>query len=48
MTKVTVCAPVNPSEDPEKVLAAMLNIFPTGTFVREGDSISGDADLENF
>ncbi len=48
MTKVTVSAPVNPSEDPSKVLEAMLNIFPTGSF-EEGDGvISGEADLENF
>lgn len=48
MTKVTVSAPVNPSEDPSKVLEAMLNIFPTGSFEEEDGVISGEADLENF
>jgi predicted RNA binding protein with dsRBD fold (UPF0201 family) len=48
MAKVTVSCPVYPSEDPEKVRAALLKIFPTGVFEVEGERMSGEADLENF
>ena len=48
MAKVTVSCPVFPSEDPEKVRAALLKIFPTGEFAIDGERMSGEADLENF
>ncbi len=48
MAKVTVSCPVFPSEDPEKVRAALLKIFPTGVFEIDGERMSGEADLENF
>jgi len=48
MAKVTVSCPVFPSEDPEKVRAALLKIFPTGDFVLDGETMSGEADLDNF
>ncbi len=48
MAKVSVSCPVYPSEDPEKVRAALLKIFPTGEFVLDGGRMSGEADLDNF
>jgi len=48
MTAVTVSCPVYPSEDPEKVKNALLEIFPTGDFVLEDGIMSGTADLDNF
>ena len=45
---MTVSCPVYPSEDPEKILAALLKLFPTGSFAQEGDRMTGDADLDNF
>lgn len=48
MSSVTVSCPVYPSEDPEKVRAALMRIFPTGEFTLEKGTMSGEADLEQF
>ncbi len=48
MADVTVSCPVYPSEDPEKVKAALLSIFPTGDFVLADGTMSGSADLVRF
>ena len=44
MADVTVSCPVYPSEDPDKVKAALLGIFPTGEF----ELAEGPADLDRF
>jgi len=41
MTTVTVEAPVRPSEDEDKVRAAMLNLFPDLSVRREGNALVG-------
>lgn len=48
MESVTVSCPLYPSEDPDKVLAALRNIFPEGEFEVSGNEVSGPADLGNF
>lgn len=48
MATVTVTCPVFPSEDPDKVKAALLNIFPTGEFVLSEREMKGEADLKQF
>lgn len=48
MEQVTVSCPVYPSEDPDKVRAAVLSIFPTAQLTLEDGQLSGPADLENF
>ena len=45
---VLVSAPVFPSEDAEKVMHAVKNIFPTATLERSEDGVNGTADLEYF
>ncbi len=48
MVSVEVSCPVFPSEDPEKIRSALLNIFPTAV-LEEGDGkMSGQADLDTF
>lgn len=48
MTRTAVDCPVNPSEDPEKVKAAILRLFPTAELSDEGGRFRGEADLEAF
>lgn len=48
MAIVRVSCPVYPSEDPEKVRAALLKLFPTGDFAFSDSKMEGEADLETF
>lgn len=48
METVTVTCPVFPSEDPEKVRAALASIFPTGQFEADEKGFIGQADLVQF
>ena len=48
MADVTVSCPVYPSEDPDKVKAALLGIFPTGGFELAEGEMKGPADLDRF
>ena len=48
MATVTVSCPVYPSEDPEKVRAAVLNIFPTAQLTLAEGELNGPADLTCF
>ncbi|MGI6008799.1 MAG: RNA-binding domain-containing protein [Methanomethylophilus sp.] len=48
MATVTVTCPVYPSEDPEKVRAAVLNIFPTAQLELSDGALKGTADLDRF
>ena len=48
MVQVTVSCPLYPSEDPDKVRAAVLNLFPTAQLVPAGDGLAGPADLDRF
>ncbi len=48
METVTVTCPVYPSEDPDKVRAALANIFPTGEFELGEKGMTGQADLVQF
>lgn len=48
MADVTVSCPVYPSEDPDKVRAALLSIFPTGDFALADGEMKGPADLDRF
>lgn len=43
MTSVTIRCPVNPSEDPEKVLAAVMSIFPDALMELSDGMYSGTA-----
>ncbi|KUE73420.1 hypothetical protein AUQ37_01915 [Candidatus Methanomethylophilus sp. 1R26] len=48
MARVTVSCPVYPSEDPDKVRAAVLNLFPTAELALADGVLSGPADLVRF
>ncbi len=49
MTSVEITCPVFPSEDPEKVRAAILNIFPDAEVETTNDGLRGIADnLDRF
>lgn len=48
MVIVTVSCPVYPSEDPDKIRSALLNLFPTGEFELLGQKMEGTADLDTF
>jgi len=48
MTSVTITCPVNPSEDPEKVAAAVLHIFPDAELESEGGYLKGKATIDHF
>ncbi len=48
METVTVTCPVYPSEDPDKIRAALANIFPTGEFELGEKGMTGQADLVQF
>lgn len=48
MVSVVVSCPVFPSEDPEKIRSALLNIFPTAIFEEEDGKLTGQADLDTF
>ena len=41
MTLVSISCPVNPSEDPEKVRAAIMSIFPDATLESDGKGFRG-------
>ena len=48
MTSVTIETRVNPSEDPEKVAAAVLSIFPDAELEETGFGLKGTATLKHF
>jgi len=48
MTSVTVACPVNPSEDPEKVEAAVLSIFPDAELELSDGWFRGSASMNHF
>jgi predicted RNA binding protein with dsRBD fold (UPF0201 family) len=48
MTTVRIFSPVYPSEDADKVRAAILNIFPSAELEASDRGFSGDADLTVF
>jgi len=48
MVSVMVSCPVFPSEDPEKVKEAVLNIFPTAVLEKDDRGFSGEADMKKF
>jgi hypothetical protein len=48
MTSVTIECPVNPSEDPEKVEAAILSIFPDAELELTDSGYRGSATLDRF
>ena len=48
MTTVTIECIVNPSEDPEKVEAAILSIFPDAELERDERGFKGTATLDHF
>ncbi len=48
MVSVKVFCPVNPSEDPEKVKAAVLSIFPDAELEEGGKGFEGTASLDRF
>lgn len=48
MTRVSIFCPVNPSEDPEKVQAAIEAIFPDAELVQDDRGFSGTASLDRF
>ena len=48
MTTVTIECMVNPSEDPEKVEAAILLIFPDAELEQEDSGFRGVASLDHF
>ena len=43
MTLVSISCPVNPSEDPEKVRAAIMSIFPDATLESDDKGFRGEA-----
>ncbi len=43
MTLITISCPVNPSEDPEKVRSAILNIFPDAELEQDERGFKGTA-----
>jgi len=48
MVSVRISCQVNPSEDPEKVREAILNIFPSAVLERDDRGYSGEADMKKF
>ncbi len=48
MTSVTIEAQVNPSEDPDKVAAAILNIFPDAELDLSDRGFKGTATIDSF
>ncbi len=48
MTSVLISCRVYPSEDPEKVREAILNIFPDASLERTGSGFEGEAGLDRF
>ena len=48
MTSVTISCPVNPSEDPDKVAAAIANIFPDAELETTDTGFSGPATIDRF
>ncbi len=48
MTSVKIMCPVNPSEDPDKVAAAILSIFPDAELELGDKGFTGDATLDRF
>jgi hypothetical protein len=48
MTSVTISCPVNPSEDPDKVAAAILHIFPDAELELNDSGFEGTATIKHF
>ena len=48
MTSVTISCPVNPSEDPDKVAAAILHIFPDAELELSDSGFEGTATIKHF
>lgn len=48
MTSVTIECPVNPSEDPDKVAAAIINIFPDAELELDDRGFKGTATINHF
>ena len=48
MVLVTIGCPVNPSEDPDKVAAAVINIFPDAELELADGILRGTASLDHF
>lgn len=48
MTLVTITCPVNPSEDPEKVRAAIMSIFPDAELELGDRGFKGTGSLDKF
>jgi len=48
MTSVTISCPVNPSEDPDKVAAAITNIFPDAELETTDEGFVGTAKIDHF
>ena len=48
MTSVTISCPVNPSEDPDKVAAAILHIFPDAELELNDSKFEGTATIKHF
>ncbi len=48
MTSVTISCQVNPSEDPDKVAAAIANIFPDAELETTDYGFSGTATIDRF
>ncbi len=48
MTSLTIECPVNPSEDPEKVSAAILSIFPDAELELQEGRFVGCASIDHF
>lgn len=48
MAEAEIFCPVNPSEDPDKVRAAVESIFPGAELEFDGKSFSGTASLDMF
>ena len=48
MTSVRISCPVNPSEDEEKVRAAVLSIFPDAELTLDNGRLEGEATLDKF
>ena len=48
MASAVLSCPVYPSEDPEKVKEAILNIFPDASLERTADGFEGEAGTDRF
>jgi len=48
MVSVQITCPIYPSEDPEKVKEAILNIFPGASLEMDDRGVRGEADMDRF